>query len=401
MFFDELPQCVQTARGTLLTPDLAAALEDDQSRDGLHPMSHRGLHVGLDVELDDLERAIVLGCESVDVGPERFAGGAPLGPEVNENWDIGLEDFVAEVRIGDGGDAAHSGSDKLAAGAKLPAYPVDLKWGKWNAVERLPYILVLAIYSFMTVVHLLPNVIPERASKAVRVVASVGALIHIATLLAVAFTAGYPPGLPEALSATSAGIVVAYAWVGTGRVRALGMLLAPLALVLLGTSLVVPHSSVNAIQEVAYSPWLPVHLGLIFAGIAGFGLAAVVGALYLWARDKLKKKQFDGIRRLPSLETLDRIQFRAMLFGFIFLTLGIGAGGAWAAAILDGTWSFDGKVLFTLLIWFWYGLALQVRLLLGRRGRWTALFSIVGFVGLMVSLIGVRFLISGWHSYVG
>lgn len=266
-------------------------------------------------------------------------------------------------------------------------------------MERLPYIAVLAIYSFMTVCHLLPHLVADRAAKSVRTVASIGALIHIATLVGGAFTSGHAPGFPEALSATSAGIVVAYAWVGTGRVRALGMLLAPLALVLLGTSLVVPPTQVSAVEQVGYSPWLPIHLGLIFSGIAGFGLAGVVGAVYLWARDRLKKKQFDGIRKLPSLEVLDRIQFRAMLFGFVFLTLGIGAGGAWAAASLEGSWSFDGKVLFTLLIWFWYGLALQVRLVLGRRGRWTALFSIIGFAGLMVSLVGVNFLISGWHGY--
>ena len=46
----------------------------------------------------------------------------------------------------------------------------------------------------------------------------------------------------------------------------------------------------------------------------------------------LKHKNFAGMARLPSLEVLDRIQFRAMLFGFVFLTLGIGAGGAWAVA---------------------------------------------------------------------
>ena len=268
-------------------------------------------------------------------------------------------------------------------------------------MERLPYILVLAIYAFMTVCHLLPHRVSERIAQWARVIASVGAAIHIATLVYGSVVSVHSPGFPEALSATSAGIVVAYAWVGTGRVRAVGMLLAPLALVLLGTALVVPPTSVSAVEEVGYSAWLPIHLGLIFSGIAGFGLSGVVGIVYLWARDRLKKKQFDGIRALPPLEVLDRIQFRAMLFGFVFLTLGIGAGGAWAAATLDASWSFDGKVWFTLLIWFWYGLALQVRLVLGRRGRWTALFSIVGFAGLMTSLVGVNFLVSGWHGYGG
>ena len=47
------------------------------------------------------------------------------------------------------------------------------------------------------------------------------------------------------------------------------------------------------------------------------------------------------------------------------------------------------------------GAALQVRLVAGGRGRWTALFSIVGFAGLLFSLLGVNFLYSGFHGYAG
>jgi ABC-type transport system involved in cytochrome c biogenesis permease subunit len=228
-----------------------------------------------------------------------------------------------------------------------------------------------------------------------------GAALHLGALAYGAFTADLPPGFPEALSATALGIVVAYTWVGAGRLRAVGMLLVPLALVLLGTSQVVPHHRVAALSSTGTSPWLPIHLGLIFSGVGGFALSSAVGVVFLWTRRRLKLKRFDGLGRLPSLEVLDRIQFRSMLFGFTFLTLGIGAGGAWAAMSLHETWTVDPKVWFTLLIWLWYGAALQVRLVLGRRGRWTALFSIAGFGGLVFSLIGANFLLSGWHTYGG
>jgi ABC-type transport system involved in cytochrome c biogenesis permease subunit len=42
-----------------------------------------------------------------------------------------------------------------------------------------------------------------------------------------------------------------------------------------------------------------------------------------------------------------------------------------------------------------------VRVVAGRRGRWTAIFSIVGFGGLLFSLVGLNFLLSGWHAYGG
>ena len=166
--------------------------------------------------------------------------------------------------------------------------------------------------------------------------------------------------------------------------------------------MVVPQHYVSALdQPEASGPWLVVHLMLVFAGLAGFVLSGAVGVVYLWVRARLKRKQLAGLQRLPSLEVLDRIQFRGMLFGFVFLTLGVGVGGMWAAATPIDASALDPKVVSTLLIWLWYGLALQLRLVLGRRGRWTALFSIVGFVGLAFSLVGVNFLMTGFHTYGG
>ena len=119
---------------------------------------------------------------------------------------------------------------------------------------------------------------------------------------------------------------------------------------------------------------------------------------HLFVRNRLKKKRLTRIVRFPSLELLDRIQFRATLSGFVFLTLGIGAGGAWAAASLERAWTWDPKVFFTLVIWAWYGLALQLRLVRGWRGRWAALFSIVGFCGVVFSLVVFTSSIP-WHTY--
>lgn len=266
-------------------------------------------------------------------------------------------------------------------------------------MERLPYILVIAAWAYVTLGHLLPEVLGPRLVSRSRPVAWFAVAVHLFALALGAATSPHPTGLPEALSATALGLGIAYTWLAHRNMAALGMLLAPLTLVLIGTALVVPHRSVLALEETGYSPWLPIHLGLIFSGIAGFAVSSAVGVMFLWVRARLKQKKLAGLARLPSLEVLDRFQFRAMLFGFVFLTLGIGAGGAWAAASLTDPWALDPKIIFTLCIWAWYGMALQVRLVSGRRGRWTALFSIVGFGGLLFSLVGLNFLLSGWHAY--
>ena len=271
--------------------------------------------------------------------------------------------------------------------------------GYTRGVERLLVIVVLLGWAIVTVAHLLPGLLGPVVRDRLRWVAGASVAVHLVALAFGVTSSAHPTGFPEALSGVALGVGIAYVWVVGQGTRALGMLLAPLALVMLGTAQVVPHRTVSALAETGYSPWLPIHLGLVFAGIGGFALSSVVGVLFLWTRRRLKLKKFDGLARLPSLEVLDRIQFRAMLFGFVFLTLGIGAGGAWAAVSLQEPFVMDPKVLFTLLIWAWYGAALQVRLVAGRRGRWTALFSVVGFAGLLFSMAGLNFLMAGWHSY--
>lgn len=269
-------------------------------------------------------------------------------------------------------------------------------------MERLAYIPCLVAYAWITVVHLLPGLIPERISGQWRAVSLGGVLAHTVALVLSAAWADGQPGFPEALSAAALGTMVAFLWTGVGRLRALGMLLAPMALVMVSVALVVPNHKVSALVEHASSsPLLPLHLGLMFSGLAGFAVSFAVGVAYLVVRRQLKQKDFKRLGRMPSLERLDRVQFRAMLFGFVFLTLGIGVGGVWAAAALEQPWAFDGKVAFTLLIWFWYGLALQLRLVAGWRGRWSALFSIVGFGGMIFSLVAMNFLVTGWHGYGG
>ena len=265
-------------------------------------------------------------------------------------------------------------------------------------MERVPYILPLVLYGALSFAHLLPDV-GRAVVRRGRWVAAAGLVSHGLALLIAVFYGAPSPGLPEGLSAAALGAMVAYVAIGSGRLRSLGILLAPLATVTLGTSLVVPHRQVVAMETAGVSPWLPVHLGLMFAGLAGFALSFAVGVLYLLVRWRLKNRQFAGLGKLPPLEMLDRLQFRSTLFGFVFLTLGIGAGGAWAAASLQEPWLLDPKVLFTVMIWLWYGVALQVRLVAGMRGRWSALFSIVGFLGMIFSMVVLNFLVSGWHGY--
>jgi cytochrome c-type biogenesis protein CcsB len=105
-------------------------------------------------------------------------------------------------------------------------------------------------------------------------------------------------------------------------------------------------------------------------------------------------------RRLPSLETLDRINYKCTSYGFPLLTLGIITGSLWAELAWGSYWNWDPKETWSLITWIVYAILLHNRLAIGWRGRKTAYLMIAGFVSVLITFIGVSLFMGGLHSYV-
>jgi cytochrome c-type biogenesis protein CcsB len=147
--------------------------------------------------------------------------------------------------------------------------------------------------------------------------------------------------------------------------------------------------------------WLfPVHISFAFLGNAAFALAFGAGVMYLIQDRMLKSKRFTGIYRLlPSLDTLDRVNYTCLSFGFPLMTLGIISGAVWANTVWGTYWSWDPKETWALITWFVYAALLHGRMTVGWRGRKAAIFSIIGFLLLLFSYLGVNLLVNGQHTF--
>ena len=126
--------------------------------------------------------------------------------------------------------------------------------------------------------------------------------------------------------------------------------------------------------------WLAAHIGLIFTGYAALILSFCASVLYLLQQRSLKAKRPDGIlSRLPALEEIDEIGYRALLIGFPFMTLGLIAGSVVAQSKFGHVDFADPKILLSMLMYAVYVVMVCTRWIAGWRGRKAALLASVTF----------------------
>ena len=156
----------------------------------------------------------------------------------------------------------------------------------------------------------------------------------------------------------------------------------------------------GAITPALRSGWLSVHATTSFVGYAAFTLSFVVSVLYLVQESYIKRKSLGGMfRRLPSLHTLDSLNYRMLTIGFPFLTIGIITGAIWAEYAWGSYWSWDPKETWSLITWFIYAAILHGRMTVGWRGRRAAILAIGGFAAVLFTFLGVNLLLPGLHTY--
>ncbi len=271
------------------------------------------------------------------------------------------------------------------------------------SVDILLFKFALLVYFAATVLYLV-DILSRRemAGKAARWVLLGGFVVHSATLVARFLAAGYTPvtNLHESLSFFAWSVVGTFLLFDARyRLTVIGAFLSPLALVLMVVS-GVTVTDVSEINPMLKSWWFPVHVALAFLGNAAFTVAFAVSVMYLLQERMLKSKKFPALfYRLPSLNTLDNINYKCLTFGFPLMTMGIISGAVWANSAWGGYWRWDPKETWALITWFLYAALLHGRLMAGWRGRRAAIFSIIGFLCLLFSYLGVHLLLPGEHSF--
>ncbi|MBW2042249.1 MAG: c-type cytochrome biogenesis protein CcsB [Deltaproteobacteria bacterium] len=181
--------------------------------------------------------------------------------------------------------------------------------------------------------------------------------------------------------------------------QTIGAFAMPLAAMAMAYASLSPNISdrIQPLLPALKSNWLTVHVVTCFIGYAAFAIAFALGLMYLVKRGAGDQEGFFS-SRIPQRRVLDELNHQMVLFGFLFLSAGIISGAVWANSAWGRYWGWDPKETWSLITWFVYATLLHARFMRGWRGKRIAVFSMIGFVSVLITYFGVNYL-PGLHSY--
>ncbi|MCC3375747.1 cytochrome c biogenesis protein CcsA [Cohnella sp. REN36] len=144
---------------------------------------------------------------------------------------------------------------------------------------------------------------------------------------------------------------------------------------------------------------LVVHVSLIMVAFALLTVAAICGGMYLFLHGRLKRKKWGNVmRRMPSLETMDRYAYRSGLVGVPLLLLSLSTGTA--ALLIEGHYGklLDEKVLLSFAAGALYVTDLLRRWTSGEDANRAARWNLIGYVLLIADFFANS--LSSFHRWI-
>ncbi len=181
--------------------------------------------------------------------------------------------------------------------------------------------------------------------------------------------------------------------------RIFGIFTTPLAFLAMAYASLSPNISdrIQPLVPVLKSNWLIAHVIACFIGYGALAVGFGISIMYLL---KLRDSENQGslLGFFPAPGVLDELAHQMVMFGFLFLSVGIITGAVWANSAWGRYWGWDPKETWSLITWLIYATLLHARMVRGWRGKRVAWLSVIGFISVLFTYFGVN-LLPGLHSY--
>jgi cytochrome c-type biogenesis protein CcsB len=150
-----------------------------------------------------------------------------------------------------------------------------------------------------------------------------------------------------------------------------------------------------ALAVVDAETWQKSRGTVLLLTIGGSGL----GGVALWPAVAFLAVKARLRELMPEKRAIEKMVYKAVAFGFPFLTLGIITGSYWASQAWGRYWGWDDKEVASLITWLVFAVYLHLRLVPKWRGPWVTWVAAAGFWCVIFTYFGVNYLLGGLHSY--
>lgn len=175
----------------------------------------------------------------------------------------------------------------------------------------------------------------------------------------------------------------------------IGLFVFPLAVIFLMISRFTSGIAV-AHEDMVVTAWLYIHLPFTIMGTAFFMLSTFTGIMYFIQERQLKNKNFGIIfQRFPPLDTINKLNNTTLYIGFYTFTIGLLAGLIWMFYSSGRINVFSPKLVFAIITWIIYSSITFYKQFRGMSPKDTALSTIIGFISVLITYIGVAFFVMG------
>jgi len=272
-------------------------------------------------------------------------------------------------------------------------------------------VVPLALYAVALVAYLWHFARRDPASgRTATTLLIAAALAHTFVIGMLTMEAGHVPiaGATSAISTFVWLLALSYLYTEmTTDERAMGVFILPLLVALQAIPAFRPGVELRA--AVLQSPWFGIHVSSLLFAYASFALGCVIGITYVLLFKEIKAKHLGFFYvRLPSLQVLDRMNQRAIMIGWLFLTIGVIVGGVWAAEArgyasadprVQAMSLHDPKIFVALLCWAVYSFELFAARRIGWGGRRTAYLSALGFAIVLLNFVPISYFLTKSHNF--
>jgi ABC-type uncharacterized transport system permease subunit len=266
----------------------------------------------------------------------------------------------------------------------------------------------LALYAAALVAYIWHFTVRQAAvGRAATTLLVFGALAHTFVVGMQTMRVGHVPvdNTASALSTFVWLLTLAYLYteMTTGE-RVMGTFILPLTVVLQAIPAFRPGVDIRS--DVLQGPLFGVHVSSLLFAYASFALAGVIGLTYVLLFQEIKAKHLGFFyARLPSLQVLDSMNHRAIVIGWVFLTVGLLVGFVWAGQApgydprVQAMSIDDPKIFVALVCWCVYSFEAFGARRLGWGGRRTAYLSALGFSIVLLNFVPVSYFLTKSHNF--